>query len=454
MSNVFDFNPTSINPFPYWKWNKVLPAVYDDSLSQYEILCKLLNVVNIIIESTNSTGEQVEQLTQLVQQLIDGKFPSGIVQYVTDIANAAIADDIEALSARITALQNEIDSFDESVSARITALNNQVDSLDQSIQSQINTISTKLNNINKRNFVLIGDSYLMGIHANSAVDNGYGWGHYFSNVIPHGTINEYANGGSGFWSEGTVAPFSGMDYYEMLQYLQSHVSESDRAEVDCVVIQGGYNDGQKLSTVGVSDATTRFDNALSLAHTIYPNAQIVVAFTDCGPVPIPASHCKAYWLYQNRSLWHGAHFIGCVNSTFAYSTHSYDNIHPKAAAQLSIGTLIASAVNGNGQDYQVGSNDSSIFITPEHDIGIHIEYAFTSEQVSAGLPVLISSQKICSWNQKYMPCFVYTGANPWPLVTIRLDTNGELKVMNMQGATLSTTGKIYGNGNVSLLSWH
>lgn len=115
MPNIFDFNPTSINPFPYWKWNKVLPAVYDDSLSQYEILCKLLNVVNNIIESTNSTGEQVEQLTQLVQQLIDGEFPSGIVQYVTDIANAAIDEDVEAINASIQAISNEVESYKNSI---------------------------------------------------------------------------------------------------------------------------------------------------------------------------------------------------------------------------------------------------------------------------------------------------------------------------------------------------
>lgn len=94
MPNVFDFNPTSINPFPYWKWNKVLPAVYDDSLSQYELMAKIVSVVNNIIMSTNSTGEQVEQLTQLVQQLIDGGFPSGIVQYVTDIVNSVMNDEI------------------------------------------------------------------------------------------------------------------------------------------------------------------------------------------------------------------------------------------------------------------------------------------------------------------------------------------------------------------------
>lgn len=112
MPNVFDFNPTSINPFPYWKWNKVLPAVYDDSLSQYEILCKLLNVVNIIIDSTNSTGEQVEQLTILVQQLIDGQFPEGIVQYVNDLVDAAINERIGDIQDSIARLQAAIDEID------------------------------------------------------------------------------------------------------------------------------------------------------------------------------------------------------------------------------------------------------------------------------------------------------------------------------------------------------
>lgn len=107
---IFDYNPSAITPFPYWRWNKVLPAVYDDSVSQYEMLCRLLHVVNNIIESTNSTGEQVEALTQLVQQLIDGGFPDGLVEYVNQMVNAAMADDIEAINAAIQDINDAIDS--------------------------------------------------------------------------------------------------------------------------------------------------------------------------------------------------------------------------------------------------------------------------------------------------------------------------------------------------------
>jgi len=105
---IFDYNPSAITPFPYWKWNKVLPAVYDDSVSQYEMLCRLLSVVNNIITSTNSTGEQVEALTQLVQQLIDGEFPTGLVDYVNDMVEAAMADDIEAINAIIAQIQEQV----------------------------------------------------------------------------------------------------------------------------------------------------------------------------------------------------------------------------------------------------------------------------------------------------------------------------------------------------------
>lgn len=136
---IFDYNPSAITPFPYWRWNKVLPAVYDDSVSQYEMLCRLLSVVNNIIESTNSTGEQVEALTQLVQQLIDGGFPSGLVDYVNDIVDAAMADDIEAINATLADMQEEIDKISNTLTnfgggygiygiARNYALNNYSDS--------------------------------------------------------------------------------------------------------------------------------------------------------------------------------------------------------------------------------------------------------------------------------------------------------------------------------------
>ena len=43
---------------PYYLWcQKVLPLVYDDSLSYYETICKLINVVNEVIEKIQENDE-------------------------------------------------------------------------------------------------------------------------------------------------------------------------------------------------------------------------------------------------------------------------------------------------------------------------------------------------------------------------------------------------------------
>lgn len=48
-----------IRPFRYW-CNKVLPMVYDDSLSYYELLCKVVKHLNDIGSGVNSLGENVQ----------------------------------------------------------------------------------------------------------------------------------------------------------------------------------------------------------------------------------------------------------------------------------------------------------------------------------------------------------------------------------------------------------
>lgn len=46
-----------------------LPAVYDDSLSYYEQVCKLYNILNKTIEHVNLNSEDIEKLKKAVAQL-------------------------------------------------------------------------------------------------------------------------------------------------------------------------------------------------------------------------------------------------------------------------------------------------------------------------------------------------------------------------------------------------
>lgn len=59
---------SEISSFRFW-CQKVLPAVYDDSLSYYELLCKVVTKLNEVINSQNSTNDHVTELAQQFEQL-------------------------------------------------------------------------------------------------------------------------------------------------------------------------------------------------------------------------------------------------------------------------------------------------------------------------------------------------------------------------------------------------
>lgn len=59
--------------FNFW-CQKILPLVYDDSLSYYEVLCKVVDYINKIIGDENSVIGQLEELRKelaIVQKWID-----------------------------------------------------------------------------------------------------------------------------------------------------------------------------------------------------------------------------------------------------------------------------------------------------------------------------------------------------------------------------------------------
>ena len=64
---MFD-NQSGLTPFRFW-CQKVLPLVYDDSLSYYELLCKVVQYLNNTIQAVNETTADVEELKNLYIQL-------------------------------------------------------------------------------------------------------------------------------------------------------------------------------------------------------------------------------------------------------------------------------------------------------------------------------------------------------------------------------------------------
>lgn len=72
--------------FKFWCY-KVLPLVYDDSLSYYEVLCKVVTYINELIEQDRVFGEELENLKADMVQV-----QAWIDNFSTSYAEKIIAD--------------------------------------------------------------------------------------------------------------------------------------------------------------------------------------------------------------------------------------------------------------------------------------------------------------------------------------------------------------------------
>ena len=48
---------------------KVLPLVYDDSLSYYEVLCKVVKKLNELIDNYSASGETIKEIQNAIAQI-------------------------------------------------------------------------------------------------------------------------------------------------------------------------------------------------------------------------------------------------------------------------------------------------------------------------------------------------------------------------------------------------
>ena len=61
---------SDIKPFRFW-CQKVLPSVYDDSLSYYELLCKVVAILNEVIDNMTAVEENTDAILVAFEQLQD-----------------------------------------------------------------------------------------------------------------------------------------------------------------------------------------------------------------------------------------------------------------------------------------------------------------------------------------------------------------------------------------------
>lgn len=108
-----------IENFPF-RCIKVLPTVYDNSLSYYEVLCKVHKKLNEVIEELNSFNVE-----SLVNQTINARlkdYTDTVVQPLFDASIIHTDTKLEEMDEKYSACCAEIKAMVYDLNARVTAL--------------------------------------------------------------------------------------------------------------------------------------------------------------------------------------------------------------------------------------------------------------------------------------------------------------------------------------------
>lgn len=151
-----------IDKLKYW-CNKILPLVYDDSLSYYDVLCKTSAKLNEVIESTNGLldawntykndidkafGEYTAGLDKKFDALSD-KMDADFLRY-KDIVNDTIRDEFATQERRLKAQDDKIAAQDTQITAISDRVNTFITEYNQTIlqipDMIVNAVNAWLNN--------------------------------------------------------------------------------------------------------------------------------------------------------------------------------------------------------------------------------------------------------------------------------------------------------------------
>lgn len=287
--------------------------------------------------------------------------------------------------------------------------------------------------------LLIGDSYLQGTHSASATRDGKNWGDTFQRVMGC-TVEKFANGGAGFWSNGTTAPYAGMNYAAMVNHIVNNY-KGNKESVTGIIFEGGYNDVSNYRANNNNDIIS----AVNAARDAFPNARIMINFTWLAGWNASLDNRthigNAYTAYNYASPQCADVFAASLNLNSILSNISYDNIHPNETAQEYLGKLIAyNYVSGQDYDFETSGVQEPLHIDKNHNLVVrtftHVLNNSISPSDNPGKEVILNSGQGPSTavETKYFYAInpsAKTSDNGWGTAILALQTDGKLQIQNV-----------------------
>ena len=134
---------------------KILPLAYDDSLSYYEVLAKVVVKVNETIEQLNLAEEEIEELKATIGDLVSVYLDQNLADFKADMINIInvnvemMKQEIEntrlALEEEVRNLSNELreeqHAFEIDVNLKVNNINDKLNRLSVSVNDRLNTMN-------------------------------------------------------------------------------------------------------------------------------------------------------------------------------------------------------------------------------------------------------------------------------------------------------------------------
>lgn len=134
--------------------HKVLPLVYDESLSYYEAICKYSEKLNEVIELCNSLTDEIlaeakaytdAKIAETFEE-VDRKIAEleELIRTTTEDFNQLVADTVRTFQGLIDDLQSQYNRFTQYVNAQLTEQDRKIDNVNQRLDDSVTALSSEI----------------------------------------------------------------------------------------------------------------------------------------------------------------------------------------------------------------------------------------------------------------------------------------------------------------------
>ena len=311
-----------------------------DAITNYQLLCKIVEYLNATIDKTNELGTQVENLTNWfnnldVQDEIDNKLDEMTQDgTLAEIINEQIFNE---LSTQVDANTEDIGNLQTSV---------------ETLEQTTETNRSPVNFYKGKNLVAFGDSYIQPDIPNSE------YGHLINRLATATQMTAFNFGvaGAGFARTNNIL-------YSQLQTALSSMTETQRLNTSIVIVYAGYNDIKNDM-----DTDAIVTNCVTLVREIniaFPNAKIILAPFNWGYGKLSEQENTKITVCMNRierdtSLYPVTLLKLARFWNLGILSYFRNESHPSVAGYNHIASFFLNAIYGNSEHVEIGSSLSPL----------------------------------------------------------------------------------------------